>query len=94
MDASVACRQLGFLPRGNNSSLDYKRHFCFMFSQYVVTDTTGASTSGNITISSDLSRIAYDINCLGNETEILNCSLQESNKQNSCNVSTVVCQGK
>ena len=65
-----------------------------MFCQCVVTDTTGASTSGNITMSNDLSRIAYDINCLGNEMKILNCSLQESSKQNSCNVSTIVCQGK
>ena len=57
-------------------------------------DITGAVASDDITLSRSLRRIAYNVDCLGSESNIMSCSLQEFDDQGTCGDAGIVCHGK
>lgn len=84
-DASVICQQLGFSPYGESLAITCS-YIVFMglFLTGAIGGLGGTETSATV-----LTRV----NCLGNESKLLDCTNTLSTSCSSQEIATVICQG-
>ena len=89
-DASVMCRQLGYVPHGMTyfTVMDNQSYFVFI----------GAIPNHQFYVGYTLSHTIHNVNCKGNESSLFNCSYELNADNNlNCNsnsFATAICQSK
>ena len=86
-DASVVCRQLGYVPHGMKHFTDKLNHIFI-----------GAIANNYLYVGYTLFHTIHSVNCRGNESSLFNCSYVLNADNNlTCNINsfaTAICQSK